>query len=216
MFNDTTLCIGETLQLKVNMPNAIYTWQDSSHNSTYKVTQAGTYWVKAYFADYNITTYDTINVNYYPSPIINLGNDTTFCKGQTLILNDKNQNYIYLWQDGSTANTDTVTQQGIYWLKVTDSNNCTASDTINILYKDCDTTGTIIFIYPNPVIDNLTIETNSNEEHRLEIINLLGQTIYTTYIGRKNIINTSNYSCGLYILKIYTDKEIVVRKFVKE
>ncbi|MEI6822776.1 MAG: T9SS type A sorting domain-containing protein [Bacteroidota bacterium] len=147
--NDTTLCVGESLILKPNMPNAIYTWQDSSHTSTYKVTQAGTYWVSAYFAEYNFTTYDTINIAYI---------------------------------------------------------NCDTIDTIN----------NIISIYPNPATNNLTIETNFNEEHRLEIINLLGQTIYTTYIGRKSIINTSNYSCGLYILKIYTDKEIVVRKFVKE
>ena len=147
--NDTTLCIGESLILNPNMPNATYTWQDGSHDSTYKVTQAGTYWIRAYFPDYNITTYDTINV----------------------------------------------------------------------MYKDCDTIDTndnIISIYPNPATDNLTIETNFNEEHRLEIINLLGQAIYTTYIGRKSMINTSNYASGLYFLKIYTDKEIVVRKFVKE
>ena len=62
--NDTTLCDGETLQLKVNMPNATYIWQDGSTDSTYKVTQVGIYWVKAYFADYNITTYDTINIMY--------------------------------------------------------------------------------------------------------------------------------------------------------
>ena len=71
-------------------------------------------------------------------------------------------------------------------------------------------------VYPNPTKDNLTIETNTNKEQRLEILNLFGQTIYTTYIYKKSIINTSNYACGLYILKIYTDKEIVVRKFVKE
>ena len=62
--NDTTLCIGESLILKPNMPNATYTWQDGSNDSTYKVTQAGTYWVSAYFPDYNITTYDTINIMY--------------------------------------------------------------------------------------------------------------------------------------------------------
>ena len=147
--NDTTLCLGQSLTLNPNMPNAIYTWQDGSTDSIYKVTHTGTYWVSAYFADYNITT----------------------------------------------------------------------TDTINVMYKDCDTTDTIdniISIYPNPATDNLTIETNFKEEHRLEIINLLGQTIYTTYINRKSIINTSNYSCGLYFLKIYTDKETVVRKFVKE
>jgi len=147
--NDTTLCLGQSLILNPNMPNATYTWQDGSHDSTFKVMQAGTYWVSAYFADYNITISDTIKVAY--------------------------------------INCDTI-----------------------------DTNDNIISIYPNPATDNLTIETNFNEEHRLEIINLLGQTIYTTYIGRKSIINTSNYSCGLYILKIYTDKEIIVRKFVKE
>jgi len=62
--NDTTLCVGQSLTLNPNMPNAIYTWQDSSHSSTFKVTQAGTYWVSAYFADYNITTSDTINIAY--------------------------------------------------------------------------------------------------------------------------------------------------------
>ena len=62
--NDTTLCIGESLILNPNMPNAIYTWQDGSTDSNYTVTHAGTYWVRAYFADYNITTYDTINVMY--------------------------------------------------------------------------------------------------------------------------------------------------------
>ena len=62
--NDTTLCLGQSLTLNPNMPNATYTWQDGSHDSTYKVTQAGIYCVSAYFADYNITTYDTINIMY--------------------------------------------------------------------------------------------------------------------------------------------------------
>ena len=62
--NDTTLCIGESLILNPNMPNATYTWQDGSTNSTYTITQPGTYWVKAYFAEYNITTTDTINIMY--------------------------------------------------------------------------------------------------------------------------------------------------------
>ena len=61
---DTTLCDGETLILNPNMPNAIYTWQDSSHAATYKVTKAGTYWVRAYFPDYGITTSSSINVTY--------------------------------------------------------------------------------------------------------------------------------------------------------
>ena len=61
---DTTLCEGETLLLNPNMPNAIYTWQDSSHAATYKVTKTGSYWVRAYFPDYGITTSSSINVTF--------------------------------------------------------------------------------------------------------------------------------------------------------
>ena len=73
-----------------------------------------------------------------------------------------------------------------------------------------------IFIYPNPFKDNLTIETNSNTEYRLEILNLIGQTVYTTYINKKATINTYAFTNGVYILKLYSDKETIVKKFVKE
>ena len=59
---DTTLCDGETIILNPNMPNAIYTWQDSSHTSSYTVTKPGIYWLRAYFPDYGITTSDTIEI----------------------------------------------------------------------------------------------------------------------------------------------------------
>ncbi|MEI6820761.1 MAG: T9SS type A sorting domain-containing protein [Bacteroidota bacterium] len=73
-----------------------------------------------------------------------------------------------------------------------------------------------VSIYPNPTKDNLTIETNSNTQQRIEIINLIGQTIYTNIINKKATINTSAFANGLYILKLSSDKETVVRKFIKE
>jgi len=57
---DTTLCEGESIILNPDLPNATYTWQDSSHAPTYEAKHAGTYWVRAYVADYDITTTDTI------------------------------------------------------------------------------------------------------------------------------------------------------------
>ncbi|MEI6822410.1 MAG: T9SS type A sorting domain-containing protein [Bacteroidota bacterium] len=73
-----------------------------------------------------------------------------------------------------------------------------------------------IRVYPNPTKDNLTIETNSNTEQRLEIINLIGQTLYTNSINKKATINISAFANGVYILKLSSDKETVIKKFVKD
>ena len=132
--NDTTLCTGNSLLLNPNIPNAIYTWQDSGHAPTFTVAQAGVYWVRAYFPDYNITTSDTINISYVSAPVVNLGNDTTLCKGQSLLLNAAYPNCIYQWQDGTTQPTYNITQQGIYWVNLTNNFNCTALDSIRISY----------------------------------------------------------------------------------
>jgi gliding motility-associated-like protein len=61
---DTSLCEGESIILNPMLPNASYIWQDSSHAATYEVKQPGTYWVRAYVADYDITTTDTIVITY--------------------------------------------------------------------------------------------------------------------------------------------------------
>ncbi len=81
---------------------------------------------------------------------------------------------------------------------------------------DVNSLSSTVNLYPNPTKDNLTIETNFNKEQRLEIVNLFGQTVYTIYINKKATVNTSAFAKGVYILKLSSNKETVVRKFVKE
>ena len=52
--------------------------------------------------------------------------------------------------------------------------------------------------------------------YKIEILNLIGQSIYRIYINKKATINISAFAKGIYILKLSSDKETVVRKFVKE
>ena len=68
---DTALCESETIILMPNLPNATYIWQDSSHAATYEVKQPGTYWVRAYVADYDITSTDTIVITAGDNNICN-------------------------------------------------------------------------------------------------------------------------------------------------
>ncbi|PKP46619.1 MAG: hypothetical protein CVT95_06765, partial [Bacteroidetes bacterium HGW-Bacteroidetes-12] len=74
---------------------------------------------------------------------INLGNDTTFCDGQTLTLNAGvfPGGATYEWQDSSSAQTFLVDTTGIYYVFVTDTAGCTGIDSI------------VITVNPMPTVD---------------------------------------------------------------
>lgn len=135
--NDTTLCQGETLLLDASSFVDSYSWQDSSTDSTYTVVQPGIYWATTMLE--NCITSDTIVVAYSPLPLVELGSDTSLCYGDSIVLDVSIPNATYLWQDGSTDSSYSVTQQGIYFVTVT-SNNCSATDSIIVNYYPAITT----------------------------------------------------------------------------
>ena len=75
----------------------------------------------------------------------------------------------------------------------------------------------IVYIYPNPVKENLHIQTDLLLNQELEITNLLGQILYKTTIdNNQTIIPVSTFSKGIYFLKIHKDKSLIIKKFIKE
>lgn len=62
-----------------------------------------------------------------------LGNDTSGCTPDPVLLQAGNGFISYQWQDGSSLPTFTAPGIGTYWVTVIDSFGCTGSDTIQIL-----------------------------------------------------------------------------------
>lgn len=75
-----------------------------------------------------------------------------------------------------------------------------------------------ISIYPNPVIDKLTIEYNNeaNKSIKYQIIDLRGSIVLEDVLYMNNEIDISNFSAGIYMLKLQTENEIKTYKIVKE
>ena len=73
----------------------------------------------------------------------------------------------------------------------------------------------IFNIYPNPVDDNLFIETESYIEE-VTIYSLTGVMMYKEIDFNNHTINVSDFSCGVYIMKVRTDDGEVVRRFIKK
>jgi hypothetical protein len=73
----------------------------------------------------------------------------------------------------------------------------------------------VLTVYPNPTVELIHIEAKVNIE-QIEIYSLQGCIINKKLCERRHeSINVKNLVTGIYILKIYTAKEIVFKKIVK-
>ncbi len=127
--NDTTLCEGSEMILYPGVYEG-YTWNTGSTDSALMINEAGTYWVTV-FGNCGSGS-DTIVIDTYPPPEPDLGPDTTICEETSLTL-DPGAGFVnYFWHDSTTNQTNTITGTGIYWVRVTDENGCTATDTIQV------------------------------------------------------------------------------------
>jgi hypothetical protein len=130
---DTTLCGNAiNITLDAGAGGASYLWEDSSTSQTRIVTAAGQKWVKV-TSNYGCVGFDLINITGVPFPVVNLGNDTSFCDGQavSLTLNAKSAgNNSYKWQDGTKNSIYPLNTPGLYWVKVTNASGCSSYDSI--------------------------------------------------------------------------------------
>ncbi|MBL7955912.1 MAG: gliding motility-associated C-terminal domain-containing protein [Flavobacteriales bacterium] len=133
-----TLCNGQNLVLDAAVPGGSYVWQDGTTLPGYVVSGPGVYSVTVTANGCSAT--DGIIVNYNALPVVNLGPDLVLCDGETRVLSATTPGGSYVWQDGSTSPTFTVSGPGTYSVQVT-VNNCSASDAVNVSYN------------PNPVVD---------------------------------------------------------------
>ncbi len=215
--SDFTICEGNTKLLNAHSGFVSYEWQDGSSDSTFLVTQPGTYFVVAkdgcggifrdtvnvlahepvtfsigndrikcnndtlmlqapsgfisynWSPNYNINSintmvvtvnptvdtsyilkveaepgcfgFDTIRIKVFNSPAINLGDDVSFCHGESITLLAGPESSNYNWNTGSTDNQITVTQAGIYIVIGTTLQGCKSFDTLKVLQ-----------VYNNPVV----------------------------------------------------------------
>jgi len=138
--SDTSMCSNQPFILDPGIGFNSYFWQDGSTDTSFTVNTSGTYWVEV--TDINgCSSSDTIQIDLFPNPEVNLGNDTLICSNQPMVLDPGIGFTDYLWQDGSSDSSFFVYTSGLFWVEVTDINGCSASDTIHI------------DLYPAPEID---------------------------------------------------------------
>lgn len=127
----TFVCDSLTFDLTANI-SGIYQWSTGQFDSIITNSEAGIYYVNI-TDDAGCFSSDTIEVLQVSYPTVDLGNDTTFCIGQTYLL-DATEGFArsYIWQDSTTNNTFLTSTTGLYYVELTDTNGCTAYDSVVI------------------------------------------------------------------------------------
>jgi len=137
--NDTTICQGNSVTLTpLAGSGASYLWSTGATSPSITVNTTNTYWVTVSIA--GCTGSDSVNVVVNPIPVVDLGNDTSACDGQSITIQPAGttENHSYLWNTGSTNSSISVTTSGTYTVDVT-VDGCTAADTINVNFKPIPT-----------------------------------------------------------------------------
>lgn len=142
-------CIGQQVRYSINKNNGCFKNYDWVIDTTFadiisvEGDSAITLNFKKAFSGYihavinDCVVKDSLFVTVVPPPVIKITNrDSLLCPGKSIVLSTIAGFDPYLWQDGSTAASYTVTSPGFY--KVTGTNYCTiqSADSIQIQYSD--------------------------------------------------------------------------------
>lgn len=135
----TIFCAGNSVAL-TSSPSASYLWSTGATTQTIVVTSSGTYWVRAVSQDGCLSdTSQNISITVLSAvsqPAITPSGPTDFCNGGNVTLSAPvSPNFTYLWSNGSTASSITVSIAGTFNVIVTAPGGCSATSsnlTVNV------------------------------------------------------------------------------------
>lgn len=138
---DIAVCAGDQATLTAT-GGGTYNWNTGDNTSSTQVTPSGS------SVSYNVTvtnndgcvSYDTVVVTVNPLPTADAGTDQTICPGTSTTFTATG-GVSYAWSSGANTDTTTVSAANDYVVTVTNSFNCSATDTVTLA------------LYPQPVID---------------------------------------------------------------
>ena len=202
---NTAFCDGETIDLKATFNTGNITWSTGAATPSIQVKNTGTYTATvSTIAGCTITK--DINVTLFPKPKLNMP-DATLCEfiNEQITLTAPTGFSSYMWNGQLGGRSYVVKSLGTVSLVVTDQNNCTASETINIT-SHCNAINMPNTITPNGDGVNDTWEIsgiNNESKTTVTIFNRLGTVVFTSrgyptpwngeYQGRKLPMGTYYY-----------------------
>jgi hypothetical protein len=137
----TSFCTGGNVVLTSSYSSGNM-WSTSATTNSITVSSSGTYTVTETDVNGCMSTSapTTVSVSSAPVPTVSVAGPTTLCAGQTVTLTSSTSD-TYLWSNGATTSSITVSTAGTYTVTTTNSNPCNGVGT---------SSGTTVTVNANP------------------------------------------------------------------
>ncbi|WDF76835.1 gliding motility-associated C-terminal domain-containing protein [Mucilaginibacter sp. KACC 22773] len=134
---NTTLCDGQTVDLKASYTSGTVTWSTGATSDKISIQHSGTFKATV-TTTAGCTVDESATVQYFPNPTLNVPS-ATLCQytNESITLTAPAGFVKYEWNGQPGTNTFTTNKLGSVILTVTDNNGCQASQTIAIS-SHCD------------------------------------------------------------------------------
>ncbi|MEJ5268488.1 MAG: T9SS type A sorting domain-containing protein [Bacteroidales bacterium] len=185
---DFSICQGSSAILEAQEA-AEYLWSGGATTQSITVTEAGTYSVT--ITDENgCQNSAEVTVSVYSLPTVDLGDDITSCPGPEFEFTAPDAS-AYLWSNGETNQSITVSKAGTYSVTITDENGCQNSDSVQLI------------LFPVPEVDlgdNMLVDEDQ--------VFILGAPIGYTYLWSTGattnyiVVNASDLQIGQNVISV--------------
>jgi len=119
---DQTYCFGGKVTLDAGEIYNGFKWSDGSLTRTITVGKDGVYAVKVQKG--SCWSEDSIRVSALPAFKVDMGRDTSFCRGDSLTVQPLQKYATYQWDNGLTSSAVTIFQPASFKITVTDKEGC--------------------------------------------------------------------------------------------
>ena len=233
------VCVASVVGLQANVSGIFdsltYSWTSIPEGFTSNLPRPFVFvtrptWYIISIKDGENTDIDSVFIDTFQLPTVNIGPDTSLCASESIILDAGAGEEAYLWSTGDTTYSIIVDSTGIgigkqsFQVDVTNVNGCSITDLITLEFLECthipEAFSNNISIYPNPSNGTFIISTsNKIVILEVEITDSKGNSIF---YHRDNLPNNTNeipvylnnISPGYYSVIITTNKGTDISKII--
>ncbi|MBK8566533.1 MAG: esterase-like activity of phytase family protein [Saprospiraceae bacterium] len=223
--DNQTICEGENATLTAGAGFSSYAWSTGATGQSIQVTQTGTYSVVV-SNSFGCTNLDAATVFVNPAPDVDLGPDTVVYEPKSYLLDaGSGFNQTYLWSNGATSQTITVTADGTYSVTITSSSGCTSTDEVTVSIQpnavNEPTLAGKLALFPNPTSGRVNLAFSEFEAggYTVGVYDVTGRLLLSQNLDIQTAAQTARldlnrFPKGAYLVKIGSEKGMMVRRVV--